>query len=250
MQQKPRSLSKIIKAAVLITAMLAVIEIVIIYFMMSDKKPEKKAVVARKTEEVSKPINTEPVKDTVKLKPAAQIPKIEQQVQEPVVQQPAARPAVIQQVPKQEVVKATVPKPKVTVDTIKKAAPVKKPEATRKPVEHPKKQPVDIVKAVDKKEKPAAPEMEVAPKTKQLSEEEMGDILTRVNAEKARANSKANCVQVLKSSSGNVENWVEVVNYLKRHGYVISGREVVPGNVKGLHINASGSCIKLTIGVL
>jgi hypothetical protein len=257
MQQKPRSLSKIIKAAVLITAILAVIEIVIIYFMMGDKKTDKKVVVAKKTEEVSKPITTEPVTDTVKPRPAPQITKVEQQVQQPLIQQPPPPHPTIQQTPKQEAPKAEVSKPKVTADTIKKAAPVKKPEPARKPAEQQKKQPVEVVKARAKKDKPptpekkpATPEKKVAPKSKQLSEEEMGGILSRVNAEKARVNSKANCVQVLKTSSGNVENWLEVVNYLKSHGFVISGREVVPGNVKGIHINASGSCVKLTIGVL
>jgi hypothetical protein len=250
MQQKPRSLSKIIKAAVLITAILAVIEIVIIYFMMGDKKIDKKVVVAKKTEEVSKPITTEPVTDSVKPRPAAQITKVEQPVQQPLIQQPPAPQAAIQQTPKQEAPKAEVSKPKVSADTIKKAAPLKKPEPTRKPAEQPKKQLVEVVKATAKKDKPVTPEKKVAPKSKQLSEEEMGGILSRVNAEKARVNSKANCVQVLKTSSGNVENWLEVVNYLKSHGFVISGREVVPGNVKGIHINASGSCVKLTIGVL
>jgi hypothetical protein len=250
MQQKPRSLSKIIKAAVLITAILAVIEIVIIYFMMGHDKSAKKVVVAKKTEEVSKPINTEPVKDTVKPIPAAQITKVEQQVQQPVVQQPAIQQAPPQQTQKQEAPKAEAPKPKATVDTVKKVAPVKKAELTRKPAELPKKQPVEIAKAPEKKDKPVTPETKVAPKSKQLSEAEMGEILSRVNAEKARVNSRANCVQVLKTSSGNVENWLEVVNYLKSHGFVISGREVVSGNVKGVHINASGSCIKLTIGVL
>jgi hypothetical protein len=255
MQQKPRSLSKIIKAAVLITAILAVIEIVIIYFMMGHDKSAKKVVVAKKTEEVSKPINTEPVKDTVKPIPAAQITKVEQQVQQPVVQQPVVQQPAIQQAPpqqtlKQEAPKAEAPKPKATVDTVKKVVPVKKAELTRKPAELPKKQPVEIAKATEKKDKPVTPETKVAPKSKQLSEAEMGDILSRVNAEKARVNSRANCVQVLKTSSGNVENWLEVVNYLKSHGFVISGREVVSGNVKGVHINASGSCIKLTIGVL
>jgi hypothetical protein len=259
MQKKPKSLSNIIKAAILITAILAVIEIVIIYFMMGDKKPDKKAAVAKRTEEISKPINTEPVKDTVKPPPTEQITKVEPPVQQPPVQQtpvqqtpvqPAVQQKPVQQTPKQEVPKAEVPKPKVTVDTIKKVAPVKKPEPTAKPAEQSKKQAVEITKAADKKDKPATAEKRVAPKSKQLSEDEMGDILSRINAEKARANSKANCIQVLKTSTGNVENWLDVVSYLKSHGFVISGREVVSSNVKGVHINASGSCIKLTIGVL
>jgi hypothetical protein len=260
MQNKPKSLSKIIKTAILITAILAVIEIVIIYFMMGDKKP-KKILAAKNTEEVSKPINTEGIKDTAATASAAPITKGEPAVQDvPKQEAPKAEipKAVRDTVKRAEPVKKTEPTPKPVEQPIKKPEalpktvqqPIKKPETAAKPVEQPKKLPAEIAKTTDKKEKPVTPQKKEAPKKKQLSEEEMGDILSRVNAEKERTNSKANCIQVLKTNTSNVENWLQVANYLKGHGFIISGREETSSNVKGVHINAGGSCIKLTIGTM
>jgi len=240
MQQKQKSfIATVLKRAAVITGILAFIEVIVIFvFMGGDKKENKKPVVTTKTVEVAKPIITEGIKDTTKI--ITQLPiakaepaKPEVPKQEAMVAAPKQEPAKAETPTSQPSAKQELPKQKPVADSVKKPAIVAKAAATKK----------DIVKAPETKpaNQPAV--------VKELSEEEMTNILNKINAEKTRLNNKTNCIQIRKTNTG-VENGLKIANFLKAHGFVISGREVIQSTVKGVHIDASSACIKLTIGNL
>jgi hypothetical protein len=74
----------------------------------------------------------------------------------------------------------------------------------------------------------------------------MVDIFDKVNAALGSRDTK--CIQIRKSKNSNVKNAFEIGNYLKTKGFIISGRELTSKNNKGVLVDASGACIKLTIG--
>jgi hypothetical protein len=78
----------------------------------------------------------------------------------------------------------------------------------------------------------------------------MTQLLGDINAKKLKANNPTKCIQIRKTKASNIDNGFEIATFLKQHGFVISGREVVSTNTKGILIDATASCIKLTIGSL
>jgi hypothetical protein len=68
--------------------------------------------------------------------------------------------------------------------------------------------------------------------------------------ERLKANNTAKCISIQIVNSTNAENGSMIATYLRKNGYIISGREVVQGSQKGIHINAEGPCLTLAIGSL
>ncbi len=87
-------------------------------------------------------------------------------------------------------------------------------------------------------------------KAERVSDEQMAQILNDINTEKAQLSTASKCVTVRIVNSRNADNGFKIANYLRRNGFVISGREVVKGTQKGIQIDAAGPCIKLVIGNL
>lgn len=83
---------------------------------------------------------------------------------------------------------------------------------------------------------------------KELSENEIKEISKALNIEKNKRNNLMNCVKIQKTSSSNVLNWEAVSAFLRKTGFIISGRETVNTVVKGVQIENSGQCLTLTIG--
>jgi hypothetical protein len=83
-----------------------------------------------------------------------------------------------------------------------------------------------------------------------VSDEQMSRILDDVRAEKTIANHAARCVAIRIVNRRNAENGFKIANYLRKNGFVISGREIIKGNEKGIHIEAAAPCIRLTVGNL
>lgn len=85
---------------------------------------------------------------------------------------------------------------------------------------------------------------------KQLTEEMMAEILNDVKREKEKFNSKSNCVQVIKTASSNIQNAFLLADFLRKQGYIISGRETIRSTSSGINIDAKNSCIKVIMGTL
>ena len=82
----------------------------------------------------------------------------------------------------------------------------------------------------------------------QLSNQRMLLIIKSIGTVKKRTHNKLNCVQIRKTSNSNVTNAFKIAELLKARGYIISGRIVIPGNLKGMKITTQSGCIQLTIG--
>ncbi|MCW3109438.1 MAG: hypothetical protein JWQ09_3944 [Segetibacter sp.] len=212
--KRPGRTYKILKKAILITALLAFIEIIIL--VVIHFKNANKAVV--KTQVKPKEMPKVAVSDTPKV--AAVIPS---------------------EVMSKNEQKDTVAK-KDTTEIIKPPAEVIKPPVEKAPPK-PKKPVKDtsVIPATMPKEVKIA---------KNVSSEEMFQILNDIRLEKSQANNPAKCISIQIIDNSNAENGFRIANYLRKNGYVISGREVIQGSQKGIQINATGPCIKLTVGDL
>lgn len=84
---------------------------------------------------------------------------------------------------------------------------------------------------------------------KNLSFKQMDDILNSIMNEKAKRNAKTNCIQIFKTSISNVAGF-NIADFLQGKGFIIAGRRILPGQQKGIKVDASGSCISLIIGSL
>lgn len=83
---------------------------------------------------------------------------------------------------------------------------------------------------------------------RQISLQEMEEVFNDIRLKKIKANNTTNCIHLQMANNSNVENMVEITNYLRNNGYVIAGREVIAGEHKGIQIDATGTCIYLVIG--
>lgn len=83
----------------------------------------------------------------------------------------------------------------------------------------------------------------------QLSPQEMSKIINEIKREKTRTHNSSNCIQVCKTRNSNVENAFDIARLLGQEGFIIAGRETVRGDNEGVQIDASGSCIRIVIGV-
>lgn len=213
--KRPGRTYKILKKAILITAVLAIIEIIILVVIHFTKA--NKAVV--KTEEKPKEMPREMPKEEAKVA-ATDTPKMA-----------VVKPPEVIAKNKQ---KDSVPK-KDTIQIIRPAVEKRKPKA------------VKPVKDTAAAEAESLSEIKVARK---VSSDDMFRILNDIRMEKLQANNPAKCISIQIINSSNAENGSTIANYLRKNGYVISGREVISGNQDGVRINAEGPCIKLSIGNL
>ncbi len=85
---------------------------------------------------------------------------------------------------------------------------------------------------------------------KPVDSNKMFQILNEVRLEKLQANNPTKCISIQIINNSNAENGFMIANYLRNNGYVISGREVVAGSQKGIQVDATGTCIKLSVGDL
>jgi hypothetical protein len=225
MKNQPQQfkLSKIIKTAAIITGILALLEVLIIFFVMGkDHKNPASLKKPRKPQQVQQAASP----DTNKA--------------------PLNNNLVIAEVPEKEI-KTEPVKPanaiiKVEVDTVAKNV-QRLVAASAQPVK------VKTTKKIDTARKKVAaikkPDQTIAV---ELTEDEMAKYLNEINAEKTRLNNTTRCIQVRKTVTSNVQNAFKLADYLKSRGFVISGRETIGGKQKGVEVNATGSCIKVTIG--
>jgi len=211
-QQNQFSLGKIIKIAAIITGALALIEVIIIVFITPSNHAE-----ARHTQ-----------KNVVKPKQeAAQ------------VQKPADTPKAAAAPVAKRVVEFIAPTPTVKPTPTEKLT-AKKVDST--PLKHP-------IKSTKTDTTPKAPPVKTDKTPERLlSQQSMVQLLNNIKLEKTKANNSSNCVQIRKTSSSNVSNAFEVADFLKKHGYIISGRMTTGSTQKGIAINAVGSCLTVTIG--
>lgn len=210
-ETKVFNLSRFIKKAVLVTLILAFIEVVIIYLVMY-KKQEKKPIAT--TSKISAPkIQTKPtILDTIKPTVADTTSFLKKDTLLVV------KPTIV------DTPKAMVTTKKDTIALL---------QSTLKPTLQPT---TDTIK--------------ILPVAKQLSASKMQAIMNNIRKQKTKLNISSNCVQVRKTSTSNVTNAFKIAEYLKKNGFIIGGRLTVGGNVKGFKVNMNQSCIELTIGTM
>jgi len=85
---------------------------------------------------------------------------------------------------------------------------------------------------------------------KQLTHNQMIEVLHKIRAEKQKSGSNSNCVQLVKSTSSNISNVFGLADFLKGYGFVISGREKIPESSNGINVNVMSDCISVTVGTL
>jgi hypothetical protein len=216
--KKPSRTRSIVRKAVLITAILAFIEVIIL-LVIHYRKPGD-AAVSQKEEPQQTPPET---KETPKpLARAAHVKDDPKPAQNNTLQR--VKPATVAESPVKKVLKDTARLPAIKDKLVPKIA-------ANKVVK-------DSAVAIDKST--AQP----------VTDDEMFNILNQIRLEKVQSNTSSNCVQVRIVNSSNAGNGSKIANYLRKNGYVISGREVVQGNQKGIEVKGGGPCIKLTIGTL
>ncbi|MDB5249864.1 MAG: hypothetical protein JWQ40_4258 [Segetibacter sp.] len=249
--QKNFRISTIIKRAVVITVILALIEVVFIFFFMSQKK--EKSLSVSKAKEKPAPTLTASLNDTVKTssrKTTAEIqnykdiadtkktPPVKEE--NPAGEQVAATGYVTQQTPSQ-------PLPEKPKEKLPPPVTILQGKPIVKEVKQAKLKPADT--SASTKTLALAPVVE-KPVLKQLSQQKMAEILNKIQSEKNKNKNASNCIQIQKTNTSNVENAFAIAKFLNSNGFIISGRLTVPGSQEGFHIEAVGSCIKLTIGSL
>lgn len=206
----------ILKRVILITALLAFIEVivlVVIHYKNSNKATAKKP-------EQAKEMPTAAASDTPKAAPVVQ-PK-----------------GIAENKPKDTITKK---------DTVQIITPAAEKPVTEKPVVA--KAPAERKILRDTTALPPAKPKEIKV-AKKVSSEQMFEILNEVRMEKLKVNNTAKCISIQIVNSANEENGSMIANYLRKNGYIISGREVIQGSQKGIEVNAEGPCVKLTIGTL
>ena len=210
------SFKRFIKRAVLITLLLALVEVFIIFFFMAGKN-ESSFDFLTKTKK-------EPQSDNIdRLREADQVVK---------------KTATYTVAPKDSLVRN---------DTALINPPNKEKAKTEIPVEAviPTNQ-TPIISPTDSL--PSKPVNAV--QTKLLTRANMISIVNRIKAEKRRTNNTYNCVQVKKTATSNVTNAFKIAEYLKSKGFTIAGRMIVSGHQDGINVNAGNGCISVTIGSL
>ena len=223
--KKPVRTYKILKRVIFITLLLALIEVVVLVVLHFKNDIKSIANIKKGKIEVRK--IKEPVLAKTQKKIIEQIAVPIKDTQKIALSQPLPSSTVADNKPK---------------DTI----PKKTPPVVAKLLVEPTK-PLIIKAAKDTLVKTAAKETLIS---EPVSSEKMVQILNDVRGETQQVNNFTKCISIQIVDNSNVENASVIANYLRRNGYIISGREIVPGSRKGIQINAEGPCIKLTIGTL
>lgn len=83
---------------------------------------------------------------------------------------------------------------------------------------------------------------------KQLSSADMQQVLDKVNAERTRNGITAKCVQLRKAKNCNVNNAFKAAAFLQNYGFTIAGRFSTPTTQTGIDAYAEGDCVVVTIG--
>lgn len=217
--QRPGRTTVILKNILLVTALLAIIEVIVLVVLHNNKAKKAAAKISQKTRQMPGQTIGEVKKDTT-------VP--------------------IRVAPKKVIVTTTGKD--TTAKTVEPAIAKKDTPVIVEAVN----EKVNIVKqkilndsGISSGTKPA--EIKIA---SVVSDEKMVEILDDVTAYKNEANIAANCISIQIIDNSNAENGNKIANYLRKNGYVISGREVVKGRQQGIKIVSNGPCIKLAIGKL
>lgn len=246
-QTQKLKLSTIIKRVAAVTALLALFEVAFIYFYMNGKHSKK--VATGKSAGLKQPAdsavkNTEEAEIIQKKQP----PKHEEAQPQTINTTP---PAVTAASPATTLPATTQPATKAPAKVVVATPPITKPPvaSTQASVAKPvaEKKNADTVK---KKLQPPPAEAVKAIAQRELTHQEMVQLLNDINAKRASLNNQTKCIQIRKTQASNIDNGFEIATFLKQNGFIISGREVVSSNNTGISIDASESCIKLTIGTL
>lgn len=210
------SIKKFIKRAVLITLVLALVEVFIIFFFMAGKN-ENSFDFLTKTKKEPQPDNIDRLRE---------------------VDQVAKKTATYTVAPKYSSARK---------DTALINPPNDENTNSQKPLETvistnrtPINPPTDSL----------PPKLINTAQTKLLTRSNMISIVNRIKAEKKRTNNTYNCVQVKKTATSNVANAFKIAEYLKSKGFTIAGRMIVGGHQNGISVNAGSGCICVTIGSL
>ena len=103
-----------------------------------------------------------------------------------------------------------------------------------------------------KKEEPVAPPVvrETAPAKTQWTEERREEVLQKLNSYRDGLERDVHCVKVRQTANSNVADGFSIAGYLKQHGFIITGRETINKQVRGIEVTGSGDCLAVTIGIL
>jgi heme/copper-type cytochrome/quinol oxidase subunit 2 len=210
-KQASSSISIFVQRALIITFIIALIEIPVVYFYASYKtKPKDSPTNSSAIEQQQTASNNEAeMQPTIAGTPVTTIPT--DTVAQSIQQQP------------------TTTKP---IDTIPKAVVIKKIDTVAKTIKKPDT--TTIAKA------PAGQQI--------LTSDKMAQILDALNATRLNANVTGKCVKIRKASNSNVTNAFAIADYLKSKGFIISGREDVSKQQQGFGVVVSGDCMIVTIG--
>ena len=88
-------------------------------------------------------------------------------------------------------------------------------------------------------------------KEKLLSDVELDQLVTRINAAKEENGIYLNCVQLRVSRYANnnrIPSQIEA--FLRSRSFAIAGRELISKKVKGIQISATNECIRIIVGIL
>lgn len=84
---------------------------------------------------------------------------------------------------------------------------------------------------------------------KLFSQDELRELVTRINIVKEEHGIYTNCVQIYTTVQGNNKTAVaQVETFLRSKQFSIAGRETISKKVKGIMVTAVGECIRVTIG--
>jgi hypothetical protein len=209
----------ILKNILLVTALLAIIEVVILVVLHNNKAKKATAKISEKPKQRSPQTIAEVKKDTTTNIPATPLQVIVTTPPKDTIAKNVAPLIAKKDTP--QIIKPVVEKLKI---------------AKRKPLK-------------DSAILPVAKPAEIK-KASAVSDEQMAEILNDVRTQKNESNKPVNCISIQIIDDSNAENGNKIAGYLRKNGYIISGREVVKGTQKGVKMMSNGPCMKLAIGTL
>jgi hypothetical protein len=209
------SLKAFAQRALMVTAIIALVEIPVVYFYASSKnKPVSSSSAAAKEEKPAEVKQDAPQSPVVANAPASitSLDTVTVAVTQP-MKQPINAP--------------------ITRDTSTIVVSKKRTDATTRNL---------VVNKIDTAQvlQPTARQL--------LTDDRMTQIADALDARRLGANMTAKCVKIRKARTSNVTNPFAIADYLRKKGYIISGREDVSQTQQGFGIATNGDCLVVTIG--
>jgi hypothetical protein len=210
-EQASFSLKAFAQRALVVTAIVALVEIPVVYFYASSKNtPKSSRSAAAKEEKAAEVKNDAPQSPVVANAPTS------------VTTMDTVKAAVTQ--PMKQPINAPITKDSSTIAVSKK-----RKDTTTKNVVVGK---IDTEKALQQTVKQL------------LTDDRMELIAEALNTQRLSSNIAGKCVKIRKASNSNVTNPFAIADYLRKKGYIISGREEVAQSQQGFGVATNGYLVQ------